>query len=114
MAYLKLCLSEFHTIELCHFSVGIKFTRTECQSFGGEILKVRTRLETMLYVCRYGANKWRDPADPMEILYDWVNKEGIMEPEWTENNTKVTIGEETYSLEKFGKPMICSVQYIFL
>lgn len=51
---------------------------------------------------RYGANKWRDSADPMEILYDWVNKEGISEPKWTENNTIVTIGDKTYTLEDFG------------
>lgn len=51
---------------------------------------------------RYGDNKWRDSADPIEILYDWVKKEGIAEPKWTDNNTIVSIGEETYLLENFG------------
>ena len=49
----------------------------------------------------------------MEVLYDWVNKEGIYEPKWTENNTKVTIGEETYSLEAFGMPAIMLVCKVF-
>ena len=38
----------------------------------------------------------------MEILYDWVSKEGLPEPKWTEDCKQVTIGTVLYSLKDFG------------
>lgn len=38
----------------------------------------------------------------MEILYDWVSKEGLPEPKWAEDCKQVTIGTESYSLKNFG------------
>jgi hypothetical protein len=56
------------------------------------------------YSClRYGSSKWRDPADPIEILYEWVSNEGLPEPQWTEDKKQVTIGEYTYDLNVFGE-----------
>ena len=52
---------------------------------------------------RYGSCKWRDAADPIEILYEWVNSEGLPEPKWTQDNRQVTIGENNYSLDAFGE-----------
>lgn len=53
--------------------------------------------------CRYGSSRWRDAADPIEILYDWVNSEGLPEPKWTHDNRQVTIGRHTYCLNVFGE-----------
>ena len=52
---------------------------------------------------RYGSCKWRDAADPIEILYEWVNSEGLPEPKWTQDHRQVTIGEINYSLDDFGE-----------
>lgn len=55
---------------------------------------------------RYGASKWRDSAHPTEILYDWLNNEGLPEPQWEEDNKRVTIGDSCYNLDQFGIVLI--------
>lgn len=55
---------------------------------------------------RYGASKWRDSAHPTEILYDWLNNEGLPEPQWEEDNKRVTIGDSCYDLDQFGIMLI--------
>ena len=51
---------------------------------------------------RYGSNKWRDVVDPIEILYDWVSRQGLPEPKWTDDCEQVKVGADTYCLKDFG------------
>ena len=54
-------------------------------------------------VCRYGPNRWRDVESPLEILYNWVNREGVQEPQWAEDGREASIGADAYHLDTFGK-----------
>ena len=53
---------------------------------------------------RHGINKWRNRLSPVELLYDWVEREGLPKPRWRDYNKdnprllKVDVGGRTYDL----------------